>query len=444
MAKAEQVALLKDKGVTEWNNWRKTNQDVKADLSGADLCEADLSEANLREADLSEANLYRAILRAADLHQGNLMWANLAEANFARANLYEADLAEADFTEAIFVKADLRGADLRAACFIRADLSGANLRGAALHEVYLSEARLVETDLREADLSGADLVRADLRRANLDDADVLKADLHAANLSGANLQKANLREVNLSAANLVRADLRAANLSGANLTAADLSGANLRGAALIAANLEKAILTGAKVYGVSAWDVKLQDSIQTNLIITTGEPEITVDSLEVAQFIYLLLNNAKIRDVIDTITSKAVLILGRFTPERKATLDRLRDELRSHNYLPILFDFEKPTNRDFTETVSTLAHLSRFVIADLTDPRSIPQELTALILGPLMVPVRPLLFGEQTPWSMFHDLARRPQVIPPFYYTNDAMLLSCLESDVIAPAEQKARELAGR
>jgi hypothetical protein len=156
----------------------------------------------------------------------------------------------------------------------------------------------------------------------------------------------------------------------------------------------------------------------------------------------LLLNNSKIRSVIDTITSKAVLILGRFAPERKTTLDALRDALRKKDYLPILFDFEKPTNRDFTETVSTLAHLARFVIADLTDPRSIPQELTAIILGPLMVPIRPILRGDQTPWAMFHDfLERRPQVMPPFHYTDDEMLLSCLEAEVIAPAEQKAREL---
>ncbi len=43
---------------------------------------------------------------------------------------------------------------------------------------------------------------------------------------------------------------------------------------------------------------------------------------------------------------------------------------------------------------------------------------------------------------MFSDLKLFPQVIPPFHYTNDAMLLSCLEGDVIAPAEQKARELS--
>jgi hypothetical protein len=49
--------------------------------------------------------------------------------------------------------------------------------------------------------------------------------------------------------------------------------------------------------------------------------------------------------VIDTITSKVVLILGRFTPERKSVLDAIRDQLRKRNYLPVLFDFEKPSNR---------------------------------------------------------------------------------------------------
>jgi hypothetical protein len=36
-----------------------------------------------------------------------------------------------------------------------------------------------------------------------------------------------------------------------------------------------------------------------------------------------------------------------------------------------------PQNRDFTEAVRTLAGISRFIVADLTDPASIPQELQA-------------------------------------------------------------------
>ena len=89
--------------------------------------------------------------------------------------------------------------------------------------------------------------------------------------------------------------------------------------------------------GISRVDNRTE---QQNLNIAgSRESSITVDNLKVAQFIYLLLNNQEIREVIDTITSKAVLILGRFSDKRKVVLDALRDELRKHNYLPILFDF---------------------------------------------------------------------------------------------------------
>jgi hypothetical protein len=83
------------------------------------------------------------------------------------------------------------------------------------------------------------------------------------------------------------------------------------------------------VYATSVWNARLDGAIQSNLVITRyDESVIQVDNLEVAQFIYLLLNNAKIRQVIDTITSKVVLILGRFTPERKLVLDAIREQLR--------------------------------------------------------------------------------------------------------------------
>jgi len=100
---------------------------------------------------------------------------------------------------------------------------------------------------------------------------------------------------------------------------ADLSGANLQSAILIGTNLEQATLTGCFVYGIFTWALKGIPKDQSNLVITPEDaPMVTVDDLEVAQFIYLLLNRAKLRNVLNAINSKAVLILGRFTPERKA------------------------------------------------------------------------------------------------------------------------------
>jgi hypothetical protein len=75
-------------------------------------------------------------------------------------------------------------------------------------------------------------------------------------------------------------------------------------------NFTSADLTECRVYGVAAWDVEMESAVQFDLIITLPDhPIITVDNLKVAQFIYLLLNNAEIRDVIDTITTETIPIV---------------------------------------------------------------------------------------------------------------------------------------
>jgi hypothetical protein len=95
--------------------------------------------------------------------------------------------------------------------------------------------------------------------------------------------------------------------------------------------------------------VKTEGTRQENLVISRKEqPEITVDSIDVAQFIYLLLNNEKIRNVIDTLGNKGVLLLGRFSNGRIEVLNRLREELRKRGFLPMVFNFDKPDTKDFT------------------------------------------------------------------------------------------------
>jgi len=299
-------------------------------------------------------------------------------------------------------------------------------------------------DLSNADLGGAQLGRAYLVGANLSEANLHGARLNRANLHGAHLHGAYLVGANLSGANLDGADLSGAYLVGANLSRANLSGANLAIATLVDTNLTGADLIGSCVYGVSAWRLELEGTKQENLVITRDdEPPITVDNIEVAQFIYLMLHNEKIREVIDTIGKKAVLLLGRFTDERKAVLDALREELRKRNYLPILFDFNVPATRDITETVSLLARMARFIIADLTDPSSIPKELEAIVPS-LAVPVQPLLEGASRPYAMFKDYWKYDWVLPVYRYEGLEPLLATLAEKVIAPAEGKVKALEER
>jgi uncharacterized protein YjbI with pentapeptide repeats len=367
----------------------------------------------------------------ARLMEGVTAWNTWREEN----NTVRPDLSGADLRGKIPSEANLRGADLRGAVFVNADLRRANLR-----EAHLFGADLIAALLREADLR-----RAFLRDADLSIAMLVETNLSEANLIEAHLRRANLSKANLSGSNLSGADLRKADLYKASLRGASLSGANLSGVALVEADLTGADLTGCRIYGVSAWGVELHSAKQENLIITPAdEPEITVDNIEVAQFVYLLLHNEKIRDVIDTIGKKGVLLLGRFTEGRIEILERLRAKLRELGFVPMVFKFDKPETKDFTETVRLLANLSHFVIVDITNPRSAPLELQALVPD-YMVPFVPILERGQPPFPMFVDLQNKYDwVLPAIVYPSVDRLIEVLKDEIIGPAQAKFDQLLER
>ena len=427
MANDEHIARLM-KGVNAWNAWRDENPGTYIDLSGANLMEAFLCKADLSTANLSRANLSRA-----NLSDAKLWRANLEEADLSRANLHWAILDGASLWKASLIEADLSQAKLMEAHLARANLSRANL----------SRAFLVDATLTDADLSGADLSEATLHAvkfwsANLSQAKLTKADLSHARLSKANLTKADLSGANLNNAGFFQTLLREANLSEAHLEAASLVNSDLSGADL----------TGCSIWGIAAWDLKLEEAKQQNLIIeplTIFDPVITVDNIEVAQFIYLLLHNEKIRDVIDTIGKKGVLLLGRFTEGRIQILERLREKLRGLGFVPMVFNFDKPETKDFTETVRLLANLSHFVIVDITNPRSAPLELQATVPD-YMVPFVPILQQGEEPFSMFVDLQNKYDWVlkPVRGYSSVDQLIKALEEKIVRPAEAKFNELLAR
>ncbi len=382
MANEEQLALLKS-GVRGWNEWRRGHfKDYDAGLSSTYL-EVDLRRANLRRANLRGANL-------------NLV--DLSDANLSGANLREADL------------------------------SGANLKGA-----YLEKANLLGAYLYDANLNGANLKQANLDQAELSDAELQNANLESADLGAADLSGANLTNAILVGANLVTSNLEKANLNGTDLSFAVLVGTKVNGAKL----------SGSSVYGTSVWDLDGAFEEQKDLKITfDDDPVITVDNIKVAQFIYLILNNEDIREVINTLTSKSVLILGRFAiPERKAILDALRNKLREYDLLPIVFDFDRPADKDFTETIKTLAGISYFVIADITNPKSSPLELQATVPD-YQIPFVPIIQEGEQPFSMMVDLQNKyPWVLPTKSYDSIETLMSALKPGIIDPAVEMRNKL---
>ena len=278
-----------------------------------------------------------------------------------------------------------------------------------------------QIDLSKASFKRTNLEKVVLRGANLSEADFSKTSLAWANLSEANLYKANFY-----VADLYRTDIRGSNLVDAILV----------GTQLIRTKIEKAKVSGSSVYSINVWDLDGEFEEEHNLVITDrGEPVITVDDIEVAQFVYLLLNNKKIRNVINTLISKTVLILGRFSiPERKAILDALRNKLREYDLLPIVFDFDRPTDKDFTETIKTLAGISYFVIADVTNPKSSPLELQATVPD-YQIPFAPIIQEGESPFAMMVDLQKKYDwVLDTVSYDSLATLIEILKPLIIDPA----------
>ena len=374
-----------NQGVREWNRWRRAHPEIRPELS-RDSSSDDLA-GDIRA--ITSHILNQVAPGRAPTGQNGLIGADLSRANFRDT--------------------DLSRAFLDGAMLIEADLRGANLDGAHMTGCVLTMAKLRRATLREADLTAATL---------------RWSDLSGADLTGAVLRQANLNEVQARKSVLRSADLGYATVVGGSLVGADLS--------------------WASVYGASVWDVDLTHAIQEHLVITRpSEPEVSVDDLKVAQFLHLIISNSNIRSVVDTLATKVVLVLGRFTPARKAILEVVRAALRRRGFVPVLFDFERPSSRDFTETVVTLAHLSRFIVADLTEPASLPKELEAIVPR-LAVPLLPLLQRDHQPYAMFSDYWKYDWVMAIARYGDAADLARHFDARVVRPAERVGRELSKR
>jgi uncharacterized protein YjbI with pentapeptide repeats len=384
----ESLSLLEG-GVQRWNKWRQTHPAFIPHLQNINLSWTNKHIESLEGIDLSNARL-----EDTDFEGMYLAKANLAGAKMSRVNLTDASLEQADLTGADLTIAHMTESHLALATFDHADLSGAIL---------------TDAELWEASLQGTSL-----RRAVLDGAEA--PGIHA-----------------------MGADFTYSRMLDADFTGADLSGADLSYATLVRSNFQRATLTGCNVYGISVWDADMAGAEQSGLIIAEDKDSpVFVDDIEVAQFVHLLLDHKKLRKVITAVAERGVLILGRFSHGGLEVLQALASQMRKLNYLPILFDFDRPADRNYTETVMTLAGISRFVIADLSGP-SVPQELHATVPH-FKIPFVPILKAGKKPYAMFADILEYPWVVQPVVqFKDEAHLQQIAKTHIATPAEAKLK-----
>ncbi|PPK81204.1 uncharacterized protein YjbI with pentapeptide repeats [Lacrimispora xylanisolvens] len=282
--------------------------------------------------------------------------------------------------------------------------------------------RFYGIDFTNVDLHMSSLRNCFFDECRFDGAKITFADLVDAYFVDCTFKDVNMRVSKIGSATFSSCIFENSDLSYCSAKDTSFEGSKFINTALehvtfVANNFSDTELIGCSVYGISSWDLNLDNSTQKNLIITKDDqPTITVDNIELAQFIYLMINNTKLRSIIDTLTSKVVLILGNFSPERKIVLDEIREKLRDYDYIPVMFDFEKPSSRNFTETVFTLANMARFVVADLSSVRSIGHELATIVPKLPSVTFYPLIVCGDKEYGMFNDLLEYNWVKPIMTY----------------------------
>jgi len=267
---------------------------------------------------------------------------------------------------------------------------------------------------------------------NLADLDLNDLDLRGADLSQAGMWGCNLHRTDLSDATLERADLSCANLCRARLIRTLVKGADF---------------SGAWVYGAAIWDLQGIPSNDEHLSIVPDDArywqtdhellQVPAGGLRMAQFLscaYSALANSEpdalLSGMIDAFSARVALLLGRFTDSEKR-LKRIASVLyQSHSIAALIFDFSRPRSRDLTESLTTWARMCSFIIADLTDPSSVPHELVSTVPFLPSVPVFPIIKSGNDPYSMFDYLLRYPWVQKPMSFADDSDLPSIVANIV--------------
>ncbi len=339
-----------------WNRWRKANKSIRPDLRDVELSGRFLSCLDLRNTRLDGAMLNRV-----DLHMSDLSGASLKNADLSSSDFFKARCRETNFT----------GAKLDFARLESADLSGAKFRESELRSANLMNANLTNASFIDAYLPGAKLDRANLKGTLFRYCDLGYASFMNAKLSGARITKCTARYVNAKRIEI-----------GPDVTQKDLNLGNVL----------------SSVYG----GLYMRD--------------INVDDLRAASFVGELEKPEALTHLINAGSKYMVLILGSFDRKSRKILAAIEANLWDTGRIPIVYEFEGPNQRALVDAVRFFAVLSEFVIADITDPRSVAFELNALVPD-LAIPLVPLIREGSKPFAMFADLQRKyPWVMRPFAY----------------------------
>lgn len=274
-----------------------------------------------------------------------------------------------------------------------------------------------QTNFHKSSFESAIFPMANMTNCYLYEADMSGAGFPGANFSGSKIRKAYCRGTDFSNATFIDCVLNNSSFIGVNFSGAKIEGCN--------------------VYGVSAWEIILDDkTIQKELflhrdnfsrkdILGIDDSLSFVDDIALAQFLYFIAQENGFGKSLKQLNQRTVLLLGKFKEGGLELLQTVGDILRKWNYIPIIFDFEPSSHTNLIENVVTMAGLSKFVLANL-EGSSVPAEL-AKVTSNFKTPVIAWINEDKKElvYAMFSDIIVMDNV-QFFTYTNPHNLESQL------------------
>jgi hypothetical protein len=121
-------------------------------------------------------------------------------------------------------------------------------------------------------------------------------------------------------------------------------------------------------------------------------------------------------------------------------LEAVADVLREEHFIPVIFDFDRPDDKDLIETLLILAGMSAFIVVDISNPKSTPLELYAIATN-YGVPIFPIMAAGPDAFSLLAPMRRLRWVFPLMSYSDAADLKARLPEEVILPARREIRRL---
>ena len=330
------------------------------------------------------------------------------------------------FISASFLNCNLSQASFTNCKFLSTRFESVRMRGARFTDTNFSEVVFSSDGKTQCDLGSARFVGGKLLNVNF---------------SGVVAIRAEFRDVDMISVNWSKALLCNSLIDHCTFSAANFDGANMTESIFARNTVVNSSMVDTQISGILALNNGFDNLSPDRMrcLVQGRNRSFTVQNPETANFVQQV-NDGKFSAVVNEMNEKAVLILGRFSEGRRKVLTEIEEGVTSCGYVPIVFDFEGPKYRDLTESIVLLAHLVKFVIADLTAPRSVGNELRA-VAPSLAVPVVPLIQITERPFAMFYDLWKYHWVLDLVRYDSLQSLKELLPSKIIMPAELKMQEI---